>query len=250
MYLINNIVEFNPKSQTLFNRISGKCIQIQFPATQCLLYLITQYGDVVSQNTLLKVGWGDRNDVTTPNTFYQTILILRNSLSDVGLSRETIKTIARRGLILGDDVQIKRIENQEPCPVDDPVCMPPTSKNEVASNQRYKTVCFYGFFVVFIFIAWVGLLRHSDSAFKHYVPLAVSKELSHRCHLYSSGNELTPRYYSAFINAHPELCVNQYHIFITGYRQAERISAFVCRHDPRIVEDTFCATHYAWRKSE
>lgn len=100
MYLINQLVEFNPDSKSLVNRQTGRAIQLQLPASLCFLYLITHASDIVSQNTLIKVGWGERNNVTTTNTFYQAILTLRNALADVGLPRDTVKTISRRGLRL------------------------------------------------------------------------------------------------------------------------------------------------------
>ena len=79
LYLINQLVEFNPDNKSLVNRQTGRAIQLQIPASLCFLYLITHASDIVSQNTLLKVGWGERNNVTTTNTFYQAILTLRNA---------------------------------------------------------------------------------------------------------------------------------------------------------------------------
>lgn len=50
---------------------------------------------------------GERNDVTTPNTFYQAILTLRNALAEVGLPRDTVKTISRRGLMLSEATEVE-----------------------------------------------------------------------------------------------------------------------------------------------
>ncbi len=55
----------------------------------------------------MKVGWGDRNDVTTPNAFYQAILTLRNALEVAGLPRDVVKTISRRGLTLSTAVSVE-----------------------------------------------------------------------------------------------------------------------------------------------
>ncbi|WP_262802888.1 winged helix-turn-helix domain-containing protein, partial [Enterobacter quasiroggenkampii] len=71
------------------------------------LYLITHPGEIISQNQLMVVGWGERNDVTTPNTFYQAILTLRNALAEVGLPRDTVKTISRRGLMLSEATEVE-----------------------------------------------------------------------------------------------------------------------------------------------
>ena len=113
MYLINQLVEFNPDSKSLVNRQTGRAIQLQLPASLCFLYLITHASDIVSQSTLMKVGWGERNNVTTTNTFYQAILTLRNALADVGLPRDTVKTISRRGLRLNENTQVEAITHPE-----------------------------------------------------------------------------------------------------------------------------------------
>ncbi|MEH0017656.1 winged helix-turn-helix domain-containing protein, partial [Citrobacter portucalensis] len=113
MYLINQLVEFNPDSKSLVNRHTGRAIQLQLPASLCFLYLITHASDIVSQNTLMTIGWGERNNVTTTNTFYQAILTLRNALADVGLPRDTVKTISRRGLRLNENTQVETITLQQ-----------------------------------------------------------------------------------------------------------------------------------------
>ena len=113
MYLINQLVEFNPDSKSLVNRQTGRAIQLQLPASLCFLYLITHASDIVSQNTLMTIGWGERNNVTTTNTFYQAILTLRNALADVGLPRDTVKTISRRGLRLNENTQVETIMLQQ-----------------------------------------------------------------------------------------------------------------------------------------
>ena len=113
LYLINQLVEFNPDSKSLVNRQTGRAIQLQLPASLCFLYLITHASDIVSQNTLMTIGWGERNNVTTTNTFYQAILTLRNALADVGLPRDTVKTISRRGLRLNENTQVETITLQQ-----------------------------------------------------------------------------------------------------------------------------------------
>jgi DNA-binding winged helix-turn-helix (wHTH) protein len=107
LYLINKLVEYDPENKNLVNHITGRSIQLQLPANLCFLYLITHPGEIISQNKLMVVGWGERNDVTTPNTFYQAILTLRNALAEVGLPRDTVKTISRRGLMLSEATEVE-----------------------------------------------------------------------------------------------------------------------------------------------
>lgn len=139
LYLINQLVEFNPDNKSLVNRQTGRAIQLQIPASLCFLYLITHASDIVSQSTLLKVGWGERNNVTTTNTFYQAILTLRNALADVGLPRDTVKTISRRGLRLNESTHVETITHSQTEPPLAPFIKENNDPEEMPSPPQVAT---------------------------------------------------------------------------------------------------------------
>lgn len=104
LYTINNLVDFHPGDRTLTNKNTQKTVILQNPASFILLYLLAHCGVVISQSQLVKIGWGEKNNITSVNTLYQTALMLRNALTEVGLPRDLIRTVARRGMMMTADI--------------------------------------------------------------------------------------------------------------------------------------------------
>ncbi|WP_410750198.1 winged helix-turn-helix domain-containing protein [Citrobacter sp. U14242] len=254
MYLINQLVEFNPDNKSLVNRQTGRAIQLQLPASLCFLYLITHASDIVSQNTLIKVGWGERNNVTTTNTLYQAILTLRNALADVGLPRDTVKTISRRGLTLNENTQIEAITLSHDdvslsasIPGHDApeVILPPAQTTQFA----WWNLLFTASAVIAILIIWlVWYQTRPAMPFNNFVSISMQIPSRQNCKIYYSPNEQDHEGYFSLMQLHPELCEKNKQVFLTGYRKAERVVAFVCDKDARVDARAFCTTHYYWMR--
>jgi DNA-binding winged helix-turn-helix (wHTH) protein len=257
LYLINQLVEFNPDSKSLVNRQTGRTIQLQLPASLCFLYLITHASDIVSQNTLMIVGWGERNNVTTTNTFYQAILTLRNALAEVGLPRDTVKTISRRGLRLNESTQVEVISD----PKSD-VSLPPVIEEHApvkviltTPQQTTQTPWWDILFSVSIVIAtlviWlVWYQTRPVMPFSKFVSVSMQIPSRQNCKIYYSPNEYDQHGYFNLMQLHPSLCENNKHVFLSGYLKAERMVAFVCDKDARIDAHAFCTTHYYWMRGQ
>lgn len=255
LYLINQLVEFNPDSKSLVNRQTGRAIQLQLPASLCFLYLITHASDIVSQNTLMKVGWGERNNVTTTNTFYQAILTLRNALADVGLPRDTVKTISRRGLTLNENTQVETIthlqsEVYSPPVIEEntpPKIIPPAPQQ--TTRVTWRDILFTAGIVIATLIIWlVWYQTRPVMPFSKFVSVSMQVPSRQNCKIYYSPNEHDQENYFNLMQLHPYLCENNKHVFLSGYRKAERIVAFVCDKDARVDANAFCTTHYYWMR--
>ncbi|WP_213134351.1 winged helix-turn-helix domain-containing protein [Citrobacter sp. FP75] len=257
MYLINQLVEFNPDNKSLVNRQTGRAIQLQLPASLCFLYLITHASDIVSQNTLLKVGWGDRNNVTTTNTFYQAILTLRNALGDVGLPRDTVKTISRRGLTLNENTQVETITHSQievdlPPLIEEnkaPEIIPPPPP-QVSSIPGWNIFLTAGVIITTLVIWLVWYQTRPTLPFSKFVSVSMQIPSRENCKIYYSPNEHNLESYFSLMQTHPDLCVDNKHVFLSGYRKAERVVAFVCDKDARIDVNAFCSTHYYWMRGK
>jgi DNA-binding winged helix-turn-helix (wHTH) protein len=255
LYLINQLVEFNPDSKSLVNRLTGRSIQLQLPASLCLLYLITHPNEVVSQNALMKVGWGERNDVTTPNTFYQAILTLRNALEDVGLARDTVKTISRRGLTLIENTRVDVVTPSLGDVHESPVIeereltaiIPPLLQRQ-SRVPLWLTVCLTGLSIVTVVIWLVWYQTRPVMPFSQFLPVSMQTPSSTHCKIYYSPNEHDLDSYFQLMQAHPELCGNNQRVYLSGYSKAERVVAFVCDKDARADASAFCTTHYYWTR--
>ncbi len=257
LYLINQLVEFNPDNKSLVNRQTGRAIQLQIPASLCFLYLITHASDIVSQNTLLKVGWGERNNVTTTNTFYQAILTLRNALADVGLPRDTVKTISRRGLRLNESTHVETITHSQTEPPlapfikenNDPEVMP--SPPQVATSIPWWNIFLTTGVIITTLIIWlVWYQTRPVMPFSKFVSVSMQIPSQENCKIYYSPNEHNLESYFSLMQSHPDLCEYNKHVFLSGYRKAQRMVAFVCDKDARIDVHAFCSTHYYWMRGK
>ncbi|MGX5054398.1 winged helix-turn-helix domain-containing protein [Enterobacter asburiae] len=243
MYLINKLVEYDPENKNLVNYITGRSIQLQLPANLCFLYLITHPGEIISQNQLMVVGWGERNDVTTPNTFYQAILTLRNALAEVGLPRDTVKTISRRGLMLSEATEVELF-----VPTAEPVI---ANKDVVVANgaarQRPAWLIITTATLLLIALINGGILykKHQNMPFSHYIPLSTGST-TQACQLFYAPNEHIQDHYLRLLNNNPGLCAENRYVFLIGYSKTERIAAFVCNNDARHDATALCTTHYFW----
>lgn len=77
---------------------TGVETHLNVPASRCLLLLLQNSGNVVSQKTFYAEVWEKHGQYVTPNTFYQNILILRKSLKIAGIEEKVIITIPKEGL--------------------------------------------------------------------------------------------------------------------------------------------------------
>ena len=243
MYLINKLVEYDSENKTLVNHITGRTIQLQLPANLCFLYLVTHPGEIISQNQLMVVGWGERNDVTTPNTFYQAILTLRNALAEVGLPRETVKTISRRGLMLSETTEVEVF-----IPTSEQVIVhKDTAVVGGATMQRPAWLIITTTALLLIVLINGALLYKNrlTMPFNNYIPLSTGTRIG-ACQLFYAPNEHMQDHYLRLLNNYPNLCAEKRYVFLTGYSKTERIAAFVCNNDARRDTAAFCTTHYFW----
>uniref|UniRef100_UPI0016530789 winged helix-turn-helix domain-containing protein n=1 Tax=Serratia marcescens TaxID=615 RepID=UPI0016530789 len=108
-YLIENKIMFIPDKQTLVHADSHEQIKLKPTASLCLLLLLNNHGSVVTQNELLAFGWGENHRQVSFNAFYQSILSLRKSFLQMGMEKQIITTLPRKGLIVQPEVTLEKL---------------------------------------------------------------------------------------------------------------------------------------------
>lgn len=83
-------------------------ININVPASRCLMLLIENKNSVVSKEDFFNHVWKAHGRFVAQNTYYQNISLLRRSLKSVGLE-EMIITVPRQGLKISEDIQIEEV---------------------------------------------------------------------------------------------------------------------------------------------
>ncbi|MFH3081026.1 winged helix-turn-helix domain-containing protein [Klebsiella sp. KE9038] len=116
IFLINEVVAFYPEKNLLVNNGPGGKKQILGrPGSRCLEILLEEPGTIVSHQRLYDNAWQNSMVETSPNTLYQTILLVRKALKAVSESSEDfIITVPRKGFVFNENmrVAVEEVESQ------------------------------------------------------------------------------------------------------------------------------------------
>lgn len=263
-YLIDNILELYPEEKLLFNRLTQQHIQLHKTATQCLVLLIQKHNEVVTQDELLRFAWGEKHREVTHNAFYQCILNLRKSIVRLGVEKSIVTTIARKGLIINNDVIIDEITtsryhdliiegmNSNTINVDN--VLPVKIQTEEAHNesfnfhQHYKTC---GMLLITSFILILIWAIRPDTRTIHDMPkyTALDAPGEQKCIYYlnidyinNDSNQESK--VGHFIKNNPALCSVHKHIYITAYENIKSMSVLVCSHKIGSISTNMCNSIY------
>ncbi|MES0265133.1 winged helix-turn-helix domain-containing protein [Citrobacter sedlakii] len=244
-YTINNLVDFHPGDRSLTNKITEKSVTLQTPACFILLYLIENEGAVIPQNQLVEVGWGEKNTITSMNTLYQTVLTLRNALAEVGLSRDLIKTIARRGIMISANVQCIDVSPAEGVGNVDRELHAESPPDRKCSF--FKLTFITGTLLVSTLLASVGVsvavFTPAESLFSAYTLLDATSISS--CTVLLHGKRALDTRYVQFMGRNKDICHHHSFVFISGMSKAKNIGAIVCQTDIRLDPAAQCTTWYS-----
>lgn len=254
LYLINGVVEFNPQTRGLKNQLTGDVVYLQQPAATCFLYLILNQGVVIAQKELVEQGWKERDVVTMPNTFYQTILTLRKALEEVGLPRNMVKTISRQGLTLSSTILIEPFDLHNVAITERPSIKPVVSDNVLSEKMLKRKSCGVNIGISFFFIVTVIncifiYQNRLTMPFQNFVTMPMDKKTDHACNVYYEVTQSVTENYYELIKKHPLFCRGNNYIFLTGYSKTGRTAAFVCNKDVRFDTEAFCSSHFFWSRS-
>lgn len=240
LYTINNLVDFHPGDRTLTNKITKKSVILQNPASFILLHLLTHCGVVIPQSRLVEIGWGDKNNITSVNTLYQTVLTLRKALTEVGLPRDLIKTVARRGMVIAADIQRTETEPENDWEKE----IPPTARK--ALSARWTLLA--GALLLSVLLVCLGasyglFYPTAESLFSSYTILDATSISS--CTVFLKGKGTLNTRYAGFMDRHRDICQNHNYVYLSGMNSANNIAAVACQMDIRKHPATKCTTWYS-----
>lgn len=246
-YLFENSVIFTPASQSLMLVEGQQQRKLKPTAAQCLLLLIQNQGQIVTQNELLAFAWGENHRQVSFNAFYQSILSLRKSFTHLQLEKPIITTVPRKGLVIQADVIITRISTPEikeehPLPVVEaplePVeILPPAGRSLLLSPTEWIIIAFTA--IICGALLYPGLFK--PGYFSSYVPAPTIKG---ECHYYVNTGTSDISRHSHFAETHPQLCSAGEYIYITAYPEIKNLSAIICDAPLHASAENTCRSVY------
>jgi DNA-binding winged helix-turn-helix (wHTH) protein len=242
-YLIENKIMFIPDKQTLVHADSHEQIKLKPTASLCLLLLLNHHGTVVTQNELLAFGWGENHRQVSFNAFYQSILSLRKAFLQMGMEKQIITTLPRRGLIVQQEITLEKLpyvsteSTQTALQPEEPVLAMP-AEVVVAKSPRLNIV---EIIIIALTVLLSGILLYPDSPhadyFSDYVP-ALKKY--GECEVFFNGNASNYIRHDQFISQHLALCEGEDSLYITAYPETKSVSVLLCSLPVDTHEDNTC----------
>ena len=237
-YLINNIVLFTPE----INRLSlygepDKIYDLTSPASRCLLLLIENSPEVVSQNIFFEQVWEKHGMLVPPNTLYQNISLVRRGFKSIsGDDINIITTVPRKGFQIKNDVTITEIipldkKNTTPINSEDLTSQPAMDNNSTSFSflsyfSKIKTlIIILSLFSMIFFIYTLSTWDSDDNLFRNYTLIYKSND----CLYYANDNLMN---YNETIKNFPvkRSCEKYRWVYITAYKHNPVSTLFLCTH--------------------
>lgn len=246
-YLIENKILFIPSKQCLVHTDSHEQIKLKPTASLCLLLLLRNHGEIVTQNELLAFAWGDSHRQVSFNAFYQSILSLRKSFVQMNLEKQIITTVPRKGLIIQQEISVE--VQHDPVPEMQPEALPieitrePTPYKTINEKRSFLNLTEWLMIIATVLIMGVVLYPrvYSEQYFSGYVS---PKKYDGQCHYFFNGDTSNHLRHEAFIKEHPELCKDDNYLYITAYTETKNISVILCTTSMELSQGNSCQTVY------
>lgn len=99
VFLINETILFEPDARRVCSLADypARAVILHGPVSECLLQLLEQNEQVLTQRYLFAAVWEKQGAVVTTNALYQTIASIRKALKSAGLEENVIITIPKAG---------------------------------------------------------------------------------------------------------------------------------------------------------
>ncbi|MDT8880989.1 winged helix-turn-helix domain-containing protein [Klebsiella aerogenes] len=113
VYLIDGLVSFDRERMILTNTISNDTVTLTPNLAECLVLLLSNQGDVISQEYFINEVWGKKRMFISENTLVQNIRKLRGFLHSIGLRKDYIVTQKGKGYYFSNEVEVILFEHSE-----------------------------------------------------------------------------------------------------------------------------------------
>lgn len=257
-YLINGTTEFWPEKRLLLCKTDRRSLTLQAPASGYLLELITRKPDIVSHADLILAGWGPLHEGVSLNTFYQSMLVLRQSLEEIGLGKNLILTVRRQGLTIPERIAVtpigslspeiilnapeKQLSETMPANSSHPEVRKKSSKGSKGYNKRSLIIfSSLGFSILVLFNIFLYFFNSpQESFFSQYYPSPPFEG----CNVYVNNPSISNDVYMEFINRNNLDCDSRKWWYISAYINSPRISLVRCVADIVNAKRNYCSTNY------
>lgn len=246
VFLINDTVLFEPDARRLCSLADypSRAVILHGPVSECLLQLLEQNDQVLTQRYLFAAVWEKQGAVVTTNALYQTIASIRKALKSAGLEENVIITIPKAGfksvarLRVGRLAEFVERNNAAPTPVMAEVSsetarpdFPPSAGPDRSAFWRPSRLYWLA---GALFLLSCGVLysefKSAEPVFAGYHPIGTMDG----CEVYSSWNETgkSQKMWASLSQRFPLTCQTGKVAYMTLNHAQLGISVIICDRAP------------------
>ncbi|WP_333850866.1 winged helix-turn-helix domain-containing protein [Leclercia sp.] len=246
VFLINETVLFEPDARRLCSLADypSRAVILHGPVSECLLQLLEQNEQLLTQRYLFAAVWEKQGAVVTTNALYQTIASIRKALKSAGLEENVIITVPKAGFKSVAQLRVgtlaEFVEQNKTAP--SPVLADASSemaKPEIPPAVTPRTPRFWRPSIAYwlagaLFLFSCGVLypeiKPAEPVFVGYHPIGTING----CQVYSSWNETekSQRMWAALSQRFPLACKTGKVAYMTMNRAQLGISVIICDRAP------------------
>lgn len=260
-YKLSDMVFFFPEESVLIPITDhGTQVSLTSHACACLLLLLDGRGELVSQSEFFLHVWESKGLYVTPNTFYQTMSILRKALRTSGINENVVRTVSKQGIKYIGKIEVI-VEESPSQHLDDergdgavatsdvPESDPPQNDMDVSESYSFVINSKHIEFIVFLtawlfFIIFLSLffrnLNVNGDFFSNYVKIGRINE----CLVYADAStSLSNRnYFSDYLVEKKFSCKKNQIAYLTKSLSRLKTSIVLC--DDNVQKMSSCVTHH------
>lgn len=214
-YLINNVLSFSPDNKLLKNIEENKSASLHTPASNCLQALIERQGEIIRQEALYKIGWGEiKGPSTSPSAYYQCFVNLRKQLKTIGYEDELVITVPKEGMKLNPGAKVTVLEVNTEQETSSLSTLSISSRSRVITSwlktNKMLTTFIIGFCVVLVKLVFISFHRQ-EYVSQRFRPL---KELP-SCLLLKKDIDISNQEAVSIIHSYHIICSNDQPIYVS-----------------------------------
>lgn len=246
VFLINETVLFEPDARRLCSLADypSRAVILHGPVSECLLQLLEQNEQVLTQRYLFAAVWEKQGAVVTTNALYQTIASIRKALKSAGLEENVIITIPKAGfksvaqLQVGTLADFAERNNAVPAPVlaevsseiAKPAILPPVTQRTPRFWRPSSLYWLAGALFLLSCGVLYSVLKPAEPVFAGYHPIGTMDG----CEVYSSWNEIdkSQKMWTSLSQRFPLTCKTGKVAYMTLNHAQLGISVIICDRAP------------------
>ncbi|CAI1148154.1 winged helix-turn-helix domain-containing protein [Serratia liquefaciens] len=254
--IIEKDVVYDSSTATLSNISSNKSITLTAPSNECLLIILTHGENVTTQKYLFEQVWEAHGLPINNNTFYQNISIIRKAFRFIGMEKQVIVTIPRRGIKVAGDVSISEFNGNKQVVVTEGVSektKPPRKYNADNLNSVQdendsfinKKLLLSGVFLCILFFLFFIFKYNSNQVDRLAKYIEIGKHDG--CRVFYEKNKSEKKMEDVFnaMDIAKIRCLNNERVYFSSYSGLPRESFIICNYDAN-NNLTMCNSQYRY----